>query len=237
MREMTIWIGLGLLGFAALAACSDTAPQGCASDQECRGERLCRGGMCTEPAEEETAPEEETSCDAGTIDGESACDYYDQFSWEATDTFVAGRGRFPDGLRGGFRFIVFLERSGDAVAFYDEGWFGHGYHPYEEGGKRDRSPHLTRIDSSWRVEDTELVIGDVLRCNGGAYCDINTCSEGQREDPKWQEREALECLVQRPVGRKEAVDQPVSLREGGVVLGPDESATPDDPVFDPYEPE
>lgn len=204
----------------SLAACSDSVSEVCVSDDDCRGDRICFRGSCAESS----------TCEVGTIEGESACTYYDQFTRSESDTFVGGYGTFGGDVRGGFRFRVFLETSGDAVALYDEGWLGHGYHPYEEDD--DRSAKRTRIETSWRVDGTELVIGEVLRCRGEAYCDAKGCSEGQRDDPEWENRQVLEYAVAREVGRQEAAGESVTLETGG--LDNQESAAPDDPQFADY---
>ncbi len=214
-----------IVAVGGLASCSDSVSEVCASDDDCRGDRICFRGSCAE-----SSTEESSTCQGGTIDGESACTYYEQFTRGETDTFVGGYGVFGGDARGGFRFRIFLETSGDAVALYDEGRLGHGYRPYEEDD--DRSAKRTRIETSWRVDGTELVIGEVLRCQGEAYCDAEGCSEEQRDDPEWENRQVLECTVERAVGRQEAVGESVTLETGG--LDNQESAAPDDPQFADY---
>lgn len=204
----------------SLTSCSDSASEVCVSDDDCRGDRICFRGSCAESS----------TCEGGTIDGESACTYYGQFTRSESDTFVGGYGTFGGDVRGGLRFRVFLEKSGDAVVLYDEGSVGDGYHPHDQND--DRSARRTRVEASWRVDGTELVIGEVLRCRGEAYCDARECSEAQRDDPEWTNRHVLECTVERAVGRQEAVGESVTLETGG--LDDQESAGPDDPQFADY---
>jgi hypothetical protein len=195
-----VFTGICLLATVALgAACSDVVATGCVSDDECSGDRVCHEGACTD-------------VDNGLRDH----DVFGQIMWEVTDTDVTGYSGLPGQSGRGFQIRAFLHQDGRATVFYEEGVLGHGFNstgpPFSENNPDTR----TRIDTSWSVEDDEMVVGDVLRCTHEVL----------------QERDTLQCELLRAIvseiASEEAAGATVRLEPGR------EPASPGDEEFEGF---
>lgn len=143
-----------LLVVTLLAACGDAQPG---------GHRTGPGGEGPGPGGEGPGPGGEA-----LINGVPAGEYYDQFTWEATDTYVVGLGTFPaqDDTRDAFLVHLYLMGDGGFILFYEEGQ-GEAY--YSGWSLLTFDGTLRRREGTWSIDGTELDVGGLLRCSGFSY--------------------------------------------------------------------
>ena len=184
------------------AGCAANEDPGCTSDAECRDGRVCIDGAC--------APE------TSRRDHE----FFGQFVYEVSGRHVEGVEAWPDEVprSRGFRLSVFLMESGDAILFYEEGFFGHGFNPRN---RDDDTDPRRRIPTSWSIVDDTLIVGDLL-----------LCTAAPAEEPRWEGAttyDGIRCEIQRAIGdpRTEGVPIVLSHRWG-------QATSPDDEWFSEF---
>ncbi|MGE0868061.1 MAG: hypothetical protein AB7P03_05860 [Kofleriaceae bacterium] len=103
--------------------------------------------------------------DEPLINGVPASQFYGQFAWQTTMTGIEGAAAFPANAMGHDAFLatLFLMPDGAATVFYGEG----------EGDVSTAGHSLSldattfkRRSTSWKVEGSELVLGDLMHCTG-----------------------------------------------------------------------
>jgi hypothetical protein len=134
-----------LLVLPFLAACGDDPPR--------RGKH--RGG----PGD--------VTVSTATVNGLEAHAYYDQFTWQATGTYVVGAAGFPTAPDGRDTFLVHLYLMGDGgfVLFYEE---GEGDVDYSGWSISTYTDSMRRREGTWTVDGAGLDVGGLVACNGMA---------------------------------------------------------------------
>jgi hypothetical protein len=163
------------------------------SDSECRPGRTCVDGSCS-------------NIGAASDDTDSP-QIFDDFVADEQGTHISGYGSFADNSGRGFHVYLFAYPDRRAVVFYEEGFLGHGFNPRDAAG--------VRIDTDWREESGQMIVGEVLRC---------TPEEAQAGAE-------LLCILQRRVMSDEAVGGTARLDETDWVHQVPPDATPEHEAF------
>lgn len=109
------------------------------------------------------------STQVATVNGVPADEYYGQFVWEESDAYYEGTAQFGDEVEGtnnvfAATFYVFADNS--AVIFYRE---GEGFVTFSESSFLLDETTLTRIDTTWSIDGTQLLIGSSVECTGTSF--------------------------------------------------------------------
>lgn len=234
---MSSWNFAILIASSAALIASACGPESsaCGADTDCKGDRICSGGACVSPdgANSSTGDNSNPNSSTGnngtpnssttqnntnpnstttaTVNGMPADEFYAQFHWEETTTYVDGAAAFEEQGDGTNAFLthVFLYDDGTANVFYEE---GEGEVTLTGHSLSTSTDTQTRIDTTWQVDGVTLRIGDVFACNGSTFND----------------EDQLACTLQRSIITAAAVDETARLTPG---FG---DASPDDTEFADY---
>lgn len=200
------------------AGCSDNVATGCVSDSECRFGRVCANSVCSQPEPDEPESPDNQAPDTTSRGGGIEAGPFAEFILTDEGVPLVGAASCEcTSFNNAYQVILYLRHDGRADAFYEEGFFGHGFNA--TSGRPDEPETRVRFDDRWRVDEDALTVGDWLTCS-------------HRPSTSDQHPSSIDCMVKRDMQNARA--------ESFLRFGPDDGYAlpthPNDASYDAYAP-